>query len=173
MAETHRIKILLCSSSMDGGGSERQLLYLLRGLDRERFEPFLYLLYETGVLLEEVPQDVQGVAFWSDVRFPKFNWPGRIHRMQVNHLASTLKRLKIDAVYDRLFHMTLVTGPATRRMHVPRMSTIVSPPQFDLARSEKRWTQWKKRSLRSAYASADALLTVGAVLSICCTSTCA
>jgi glycosyltransferase involved in cell wall biosynthesis len=162
MAETQRIKILLCSSSMDGGGSERQLLYLLRGLDRERFEPYLYLLYETGVLLEEVPADVKRIAFWSDVRFPKLNWPGRIHRMQVNHMASTLARLKIDAVYDRLFHMTLVTGPATRRMSVPRVSTIVSPPQFDLARSEKRWIHWKKRALRSAYANANALLTVGA-----------
>ena len=48
---------------MDGGGSERQLLNLLKGLDRERFEPVLYLLYESGVLLEEVPEDIKRFAF--------------------------------------------------------------------------------------------------------------
>jgi glycosyltransferase involved in cell wall biosynthesis len=146
---------------MDGGGSERQLLYLLQGLDRERFEPILYLLYETGVLLEEVPNDVKRFAYWSDNAYPKWNWPGRIHRSQVQHLARVLQRERIEVVYDRLFHMTLVTGPATQIAKVPRISTIVSPPQFDLARSEKRWQAWKKSSLRKAYEQATVLMTVG------------
>ena len=146
---------------MDGGGSERQLLYLLQKLDRDRFEPLLYLLYETGTLLEEVPSDVRRFAFWSDYDYPKWNWPGRIHGMQVRHLKSVLNDHKIDVVYDRLFHMTMVTGPATLNLGVPRASTIVSPPQFDLTKSEKRWLAWKRRSLRKAYATTDALLTVG------------
>lgn len=156
-----RIRVLLCSSSMDGGGSERQLLYLLQGLDRDRFEPLLYLLYETGVLLSEIPTDVPRFAFWAENEFPRWNWPGRIHHMQVRHLANVLERERIDVVYDRLFHMTLVTGPATQKAAVPRVSTIVSPPQYDLARSEKRWMKWKKRALRHAYLHSDALLTVG------------
>jgi len=156
-----RVRVLLCSSSMDGGGSERQLLYLLQGLDRNRFEPLLYLLYESGVLLSEVPEDVRRFSFWSETKFPKWNWPGRIHRMQVQHLENVLKSEQIDVAYDRLFHMTLITGPATGRLQVPRVSTIVSPPQFDLARSEKRWLTWKKHCLRKAYSSSEALLTVG------------
>ncbi len=147
---------------MDGGGSEKQLLYLLRGLDRERFEPILYLLYESGVLLDEVPKDIKRFAFWSENSYPRWNWPGRIHNMQVHHLTQLLRREKIDAVYDRLFHVTLVTGPATERTQTPRISTIVSPPQFDLARSEKHWLAMKKRTLKKAYANATALLTVGA-----------
>ncbi len=157
-----RIRVLLCSSSMDGGGSEKQLLYLLKGLDRERFEPMLYLLYESGVLLDEVPSDVKRFAFWSENSFPKWNWPGRIHALQVKHLAELIQREKIDVVYDRLFHMTLITGPATRRTQTPRVSTIVSPPQFDLERSEKRWVALKRRSLQKAYANASVLLSVGA-----------
>ena len=159
---SNRIRVLLCSSSMDGGGSEKQLLYLLKGLDRERFEPILYLLYESGVLLDEVPKDVKRFAFWSENSFPKWNWPGRIHNMQVRHLTQLLKRERIDAVYDRLFHVTLVTGPASERTQTPRISTIVSPPQFDLGRSERRWLAMKKHTLKKAYASATALLTVGA-----------
>ena len=157
-----RTRVLLCSSSMDGGGSERQLLYLLQGLDRSRFEPILYLLYESGVLLSEVPSDVKRYSFWTDKSYPRWNWPGRIHRMQVQHLETVLKQENIDVTYDRLFHMTLITGPATQHLGIPRVSTIVSPPQFDLARSEKRWRTWKKFKLRNAYATADSVLTVGA-----------
>jgi len=147
---------------MDAGGSEKQLLYLLQGLDRERFEPVLYLLYESGVLLAEVPDDVKRFAFWSENKFPKWNWPGRIHGLQVQHLANLIKREKIDVVYDRLFHATLVTGPATRQTQTPRVSTIVSPPQYDLERSEKHWLALKRRSLRRAYTEASVLLAVGA-----------
>lgn len=157
-----RIRVLLCSSSLDAGGSERQLLYLLNGLDRTRFEPVLYLLYESGVLLTEVPQDIPRIAFWSQHQFPRWNWPGRIHRMQVRHLAQTLREQKIDVVYDRLFHMTMITGPASQQTHTARVSTIVSPPQFDLTRSEKRWVRMKKQLLRKSYASANKVLTVGA-----------
>ncbi len=157
----NRLRVLLCSSSMDGGGSEKQLLYLLKGLDRERFEPVLYLLYESGVLLDELPNDVKRIAYWSENTFPKWNWPGRIHRLQVQHLAKVLRREQIDAVYDRLFHMTLITGPATELTHTPRISTIVSPPQFDLVKSEKRWITVKKRALHHAYSTAKALLAVG------------
>jgi glycosyltransferase involved in cell wall biosynthesis len=147
---------------MDGGGSEKQLLYLLKGLDRNRFEPVLYLLYESGVLLDEVPEDVKRIAFWSENAFPHWNWPGRIHGIQVKHLAKVIERERIDVVYDRLFHMTLITGPATERTKTLRISTIVSPPQFDLARSEKRWLSMKKRTLHRAYSTANALLTVSA-----------
>jgi glycosyltransferase involved in cell wall biosynthesis len=76
-------------------------------------------------------------------------------------LANTLAEQKIDVVYDRLFHMTMVTGPATKRARVRRVSTIVSPPEFDVVRSEKRWLRWKKESLRRSYLNADALLAVG------------
>lgn len=147
---------------MDGGGSEKQLLYLLRGLDRERFEPMLYLLYDSGVLLDEVPRDVKRFAFWSENQFPKWNWPGRIHGMQVQHLSQIIAREQIDVVYDRLFHMTLITGPATLRTQTPRISTVVSPPQFDLERSEKQWLALKRRSLKKAYSNATVLLAVGA-----------
>jgi glycosyltransferase involved in cell wall biosynthesis len=156
-----RIRVLLCSSSMDGGGSERQLLYLLQGLDRSKFEPLLYLLYETGVLLSEVPEDVKRFSFWSDTAFPKLNWPGRIHRMQVRHLERVLRENRIDVTYDRLFHMTLVTGPATAKTNTPRVSTIVSPPQYDLVKAEPNWRTLKWVKLRKAYQTAQAVLTVG------------
>lgn len=43
---------------MDGGGSEQQILLLLRHLNRTQFQPELYLLRRTGSLLDQVPNDV-------------------------------------------------------------------------------------------------------------------
>jgi len=145
---------------MEPGGSERQLLYLLRGLDRSRFEPVLYLLYDTGALLADLPSDVPKFSFWGETEQPFFSWPGRIHGMQIRHLEKTLRQERIDVTYDRLFHMALIAGPATRRAGVPRVSTIVSPPQFDVGRKDNRWRWIKRRRLSRAYRESAALLTV-------------
>lgn len=145
---------------MEAGGSERQLLYLLQGLDRSQFQPLLYLTYDSGSLLREVPDDVPRWAFWRDRPPPRWNWPGRIHRDQIRFLRQVILEQKIDLVYDRLFHMTLVTGPATHATRTPRVSTIVSPPQYDLERNEPRWRWFKRHALARAYRNSTALLTV-------------
>jgi len=145
---------------MEPGGSERQLLYLLRGLDRSRFEPVLYLLYDTGALLAELPSDVQKISFWGETKQLILSWPGRIHGMQIRHLETTLRGERIDLTYDRLFHMAMIAGPATRMAGVPRVSTIVSPPQFDVGRKDNRWRWIKRQRLSRAYRESAALLTV-------------
>jgi glycosyltransferase involved in cell wall biosynthesis len=147
---------------MEPGGSERQLLYLLRGLDRSRFDPMLYLLYDQGALLQEIPDDIRRFAFWNEHREPRLSWPGRIHQWQIAHLRNVVLRERIDVTYDRLFHMTMIAGPATRQANVPRVSTIVSPPEFDVERSENRWRSIKRRRLARAYRESAALLTVAA-----------
>ena len=75
---------------MNGGGSERQLLYLLRGLDRKRFEPSLYLFFEEGALLEAVPQDVSIFSFWKNRTRPRLQWPGRMHRQYIADLTDVI-----------------------------------------------------------------------------------
>ncbi|XZE21473.1 glycosyltransferase [Pirellulaceae bacterium SH449] len=180
-----RIKLMFCASSMEGGGSERQLLYLLERLDRARFDLRLYLVYRKGSLLERVPADVPIDSFWDQNRqrlwsWRLWNWPGRIHRMQVKHLAKTIEEHNIQVVYDRLFHAAMITGPAvakcvkaqcakesvTPQPCVRRVSTIVSPPSRDVVRSEKRWLYFKKRLLSASYRSATRLLAVSHVTAV-------
>lgn len=147
---------------MDGGGSEKQLLYLLQNLPRDRFDIQLYLLYRTGSLLPEVPADVKITSYWDNRPFPKINWPGRIHRNQVEHLKRVILSERIDVIYDRLYHMTMLSGPATKGLGLNRVSTIVSPPSKDLVRNEKRWLKFKKEKLKQSYETAAALLCVDA-----------
>mgnify|MGYP000235040961 CR=1 FL=1 len=148
--------LLCCSGSLDGGGSERQLWQLTCGVDRTRFAPHIYLLYRRGGYLGQLPIDVSVDAF-DDQPPQRLNWPGRLHALQVQHLTDVLKRSAIDVVYDRTFHMTLVTAAACRRAGCPRVSVIVSPPSRDFATSRERFHRFKRRLLARAYADPQAI----------------
>ncbi len=154
------IRLMGCSSTMESGGSERQMWNLLRGIDRRSFAPHLYLLYRQGPLLAELPADVAVEDFWSRHRQPRCRWPGRIHGWQVRDLANLLRREAIDVVYERLFHMAMIAGPATRRAGVKRVANIVSPPRNDVVRSEVKFAWLKRRLLARSYRQADRLLAV-------------
>ncbi len=149
-------RVLCCSGSLEGGGSERQLWQLATGLDPQRFAVELYLLYRRGDYLQQLPPHMAVHDFQSCLLSPKLQrttyLPGRIHRQQVAHLSAILRQRKIGVVYDRTFHMTLITAAACRRTGTPRVSVIVSPPSYDFSRSGERFGWFKKRLLARAYA---------------------
>lgn len=143
------IKLLCCTGSLDGGGSERQLWQLATNLPQDLFASELYLIYKRGPLLQQLPSSIPVHAF-SDLNFHS-RIPGSYHRAQVNHLSSVIRQRQIDVVYDRTYHMTLVTSAACSRVKVPRVSVIVSPPSQDFAKSDERFRWFKYRILRNAY----------------------
>ena len=57
-SSAQRLKVMLAVGAMHGGGTERQMVQILRHLDRDRFAPQLYLVYRTGPLLSELPADI-------------------------------------------------------------------------------------------------------------------
>ncbi len=146
------LKLLACSGSLDGGGSERQLWQLVSHLDRQRFAPSVYLLHRRGPYLEQLPRDVQVHAFDADHPAPPRFPPGRISRLQSQHLRQVVQSQGIDIVYDRTFHMSLITGSLPRTL--PRVSVIVSPPSRDLPQSERRFLFLKRWLLARAYRTA-------------------
>lgn len=145
------ISLLCCSGSLEGGGSERQLWQLASGISDQRFASSIYLLYRRGVFLDRLPRAVAVNDFWSQHNSRGFRLPGSIHAAQVRHLDSLLRRENTQVVYDRTYHMTLITAAACRRAGVPRVSVIVSPPSRDFGRANERFAWWKKRRLRRAY----------------------
>lgn len=149
-------KILLCSGSLEGGGSERQLWQLACGLASSALEPQVYLLNRKGVYLDKLPERIPVHDYWSEEKRTKF-LPTEIHRRQVRHLEGVIRRERIDVLYDRTFHMTLVTAPACRRAGIPRISVIVSPPSRDFAQSDENFAFFKKRALKRAYADPSSL----------------
>lgn len=146
-----RLRVLCCSGSLEGGGSERQLWQLATQLDRQQFSPSVYLLYRRGHYIDQLPSDVSVSAFWDSFDETKRYWPGQIRRLQIDHLAKCIREQRIDVVYDRTFHMTLVTAAAASRAGVRRVSVIVSPPSADFQKSRERFRFFKKRLLARAY----------------------
>jgi glycosyltransferase involved in cell wall biosynthesis len=71
-----------------------------------------------------------------------------------------LQRESIDVVYDRTFHMTLIAGPAAGRCGVPRVSTIVSPPELALPMVESRFIWLKRKRLARYYRRSHRVIAV-------------
>lgn len=145
------IRVLCCCGSLESGGSERQLWQLAVGLHAQQFAAEIYLIYRRGAYLEKIPPHIPVVDFASQASETQWLAPGAIHRQQVNHLIRTLRERQIDVVYDRTFHMTLLTAVACRATNTPRVSVIVSPPSQDFGRSKERFRWIKKRLLARAY----------------------
>lgn len=153
------VRLLCCSGSLEGGGSERQLWQLATRVDQDYFCPHIYLHYRRGLYLDRTPASIPIFDFWTGQEGRRL-LPGQIHRAQVTHLANTIQRSSINLVYDRTFHMTLVTAPACRRTNCRRISTIVSPPSKDFAQSKERFAFIKKWLLRRAYLQATSSVIV-------------
>ncbi|NND97048.1 MAG: glycosyltransferase [Pirellulaceae bacterium] len=153
-------RVLFMISSMRGGGSEQQTLLLLKHLDRARFQPHLYLTDKVGQLLGQVPEDVTIHSFSDRNRKAGIYFPGRILRQQIAHLRDVITREKIEAIYDRTFHMTMIAGPATADSGIPRVSTIVSPPDRALPLVESRFVWLKRRRLAHAYQQSRTVVAV-------------
>ncbi len=145
---------------MEGGGSERQMVNLIRGLDRSMVTPELFLLDKKGALLDEIPADVPIKVYWQNRRHSRFYFPGRVFASQTKMLSNLVRRNRYDVVYERLFHMALIAGAAARRAGVPHVATIVSPPDQDLLRTENRFVWFKRWILARSYRSAARLLAV-------------
>ncbi len=144
---------------MRGGGSEQQVLLLLRHLDRQRFEPHLYLHERIGDLLAGIPEDVRVHAFDDVPLRNSVYFPGRVYRAHVRHLQNVVDEQFIDVIYDRTFQMTMVAGAINRPL-VPRVSTIVSPPEHAFPLVEKKFLWLKHRRLTRAYQASKGIVAV-------------
>jgi glycosyltransferase involved in cell wall biosynthesis len=155
-----KIRVLFAIGEMSGGGSQRQLLGILRRLDRARFEPHLYIVTPGGELLGELPEDVPLDIFGLRYRPQRWIYSGQAHRARVRDLAAMLHERRIDVVYDRTYHMTLITAGAVQRRPTPRISVIVTDPARDFQTNHERFGWMKRWLLRRAYQSADCVVAV-------------
>jgi glycosyltransferase involved in cell wall biosynthesis len=155
-----RIRVVLSIGALHGGGSERQLVNALIHLDRDRFEPYLYVVYRSGPLLALVPDDVPIAAFEERDTRPLPAIPGAMHARRVKDMRRYLQEVRADVCYDRTFLMTLVAADAAQSAGIPNVSTIVTDPFTGFATVAGRFQWFKKRSLRRLYRNSAAVLAV-------------
>jgi glycosyltransferase involved in cell wall biosynthesis len=161
-AATYRLRVLFVIGTMSGGGAERQVVEILRLIDRSRFEPLLYLATRTGELRTNVPIDVPIFAFRDES--PE-SWMQKIVRRcklspvaRYLHLARVLRRERIDVIYDRTYRATLDAAGATWFRPTPRLSCCVVDPQPELELHAKGRSKLVWKIARSAYRRASLVL---------------
>ncbi len=161
-AATRRLRVLFVIGTMSGGGAERQVVEILRLIDRSRFEPLLYLATRTGELLASIPSDVPILAFRDES--PE-TWMQRfVRRCKLSpvarylHLAGVLRRERIDVIYDRTYRATLDAAGATWFRPTPRLSCCVIDPQPELEMHARRGRGLIWKIARSAYRRASLVL---------------
>lgn len=162
--EGRRIRVLFAIGSLGGGGAELQVVTLLKHLDRERFEPHLYLIRKEGVRLTDVPEDVPIHAFSGEGGGGR-RWIRGLSRIALaTDLVRVLRRESIDVFYDRTFQMTLLVAPATSRTGVPRVSAAVADPAAEWSQHVRdpsglvnRYARWCYRSAERVVANSDGL----------------
>ena len=160
-SRNRRVAVMLMASSMHGGGSEHQTALLLQHLDRERFEPHLFLLRREGHGLATLPNDVP-VHTLPDHAIESSGWPipGAALRKQARAFRDLVRSKSIDVIYDRTFHMTLIAGHRSASNSIPRVSTLVSPPHLALPSVEQRFVGLKRRRLAGAYRNSHCVIAV-------------
>ncbi len=145
---------------MQSGGSERQMLQLLKGIDRAKITPSLYLTYANGPLLSQIPDDIKVESFAQQYSAAYAIVPGSLYLSQLRRLRQIIGRRAIDVTYDRLYHTVMLTAAATKGMNCRRVVTVVSPPSLDFGQSRQRWMIIKRRLLGWSYRTASTLLAV-------------
>ncbi len=145
------LKLLACSGSLDGGGSERQLWQLVSHLDRSDLHP-VFTCFTGAALISNNFARCPGARVRRRPPCPAAISAGP-HFATAEPTSSTGSSIaSIDIVYDRTFHMSLITGSLPRTL--PRVSVIVSPPSRDLPQSERRFLFLKRWLLARAYRTA-------------------
>jgi glycosyltransferase involved in cell wall biosynthesis len=155
-----RIRVVFSIGAMHGGGSERQILLLLRHLNRQQFEPLLYLIYKSGPLLSQVPSDVPVTSFDARVNASRIYLPGLMHSRRVQDYSRFLKEVNADVSYDRTFLMTLISAAGAHKAGVPNVSTIVTDPETGFAPVAGRFQWFKRRMLHRLYNNSTQVLAV-------------
>lgn len=157
-------RVLFFIGSMGGGGAERQVVDILKHLDRKAFSPYLYLHHRTGPLLDEVPEDVPVYSFWE-------NFAGtlrsKIHfllRTTTNarwkHLRRMIVEHRISLVYTRTHAAAVDAYAACRSLPVARVSVCDSDPFEDLCYFSNDLKSDRIKLTKAAYRSATQAVAV-------------
>jgi glycosyltransferase involved in cell wall biosynthesis len=140
---SERIRLAFLLPHLRPGGAERVVVNYLRALDRERFEPFLFLARTEGAFLELVPEDVIQ-ADLGGVRARRL--PGRI--------ALALQAHAIDVAYSATdaVNLALLASRWLGARGVRRIVSVHTTPNEWLAGAEH--PKLRRALMRLLYPSA-------------------
>ena len=126
--ETKKLHLFFLIRSLNIGGTERQLVELIKGLDKNAFEITVGLFYDEGTLREElvVLEGVKLIPLFKSGRWDLIRFCTR--------LIAVLHRLKPHILYSFLPDANLVGLITGRIAHVKRIVWGVRASNMDVSR---------------------------------------
>jgi glycosyltransferase involved in cell wall biosynthesis len=127
-SETKKLHLFFLIRSLNIGGAERQLVELIKGLDKNTFEITIGLFYDEGTLREElvVLEGVKLIPLFKSGRWDLIRFCTR--------LIAVLHRLKPHILYSFLPDANLVGLISGRIAHVKRIVWGVRASNMDVSR---------------------------------------
>lgn len=170
------LKVLFILPNINGGGAERVVLSIIRHLDRNRFQPVLFLTKDEGVLWDEVPEDVEvysGLEEGSTLKWHLIKVIGRL--LKVARYADVIVgSLEYDSIYLAVISGCLLKRPVMGWIHtemllypkrmlidhvLPRLLypgvTLMLTVSHGVAQSLERQYPWLKSRIRTVYNPLD------------------
>ena len=146
--DERRIRILYLIDGLGPGGTERRLVQLLKGLDREVFSPKLILLTDIVHYEEVYDLDLEVIKLDRKIRFDPLiffrlhkicrNWrPDIIHAwgsMPATYAGPVAKVLRIKMINARDFFMLCITYYVSRFTHHGVRITFIKPGSLSFRR---------------------------------------
>lgn len=127
-----RIRLLTMVCNFDTGGTEGQVLQLLKNLDQELFELRVACLDKSGSLLPQY--EALGISI-DEFRIRKLYSPQTF--MQILHLARFMREQRIQIVHCYNFYALVIGIPAARLAGVPVKLVAIRDRGIYLSRAKK------------------------------------
>ncbi|MFC1709909.1 glycosyltransferase [Candidatus Omnitrophota bacterium] len=107
----NKINVLHIIWSLGLGGAERALIYLAKGLDRERFNVIVCCLNDKGVFARELEEE--------GIEVVPLNKRGKFDASVIFKLVSVIKRYRVDIVHTHMWGGNLWGRIAAKLANVP------------------------------------------------------
>jgi len=154
--ETARKKLLFVIHTIYGGGAERQMQYLLKGIDRTKFEPHLAIFSTTGKEKSVVPPDVPVHLIATRLRPASF--------FLIFKLARLMKALKPEQVLSFLWSVNLITLIGARLSGVKARIVVAERTYPELSVKRYSFSRLRELLIKILYPAAGRIVAVsGAV----------
>jgi len=126
----HRVLFIL--PDLSGGGAERVTLTLLKALDRERFDPLLYLIRRQGPLLNQVPADIPCYAASAAGQRVRHNLPVIFKdlRRELPSVELIVGCLELDASFVAWLLGAVARKPVVGWVHTPILDYLKRVPPW-------------------------------------------
>jgi glycosyltransferase involved in cell wall biosynthesis len=102
------VRLFFLIRSLEAGGAERQLIELMRGLDKQRFSVAVATFYDGGAFRSEV-EAIEGVRLYSLGKRTRWDLAGFFYR-----LLGLIRREQSDIIYGQLWTANVVALAAGR-----------------------------------------------------------